>query len=105
VVGIVHTAIGPHHLSDEGLIATCMGLHVMPDIRKSLLGRRAPAILILQAKNWAKDRVKNNNAISLTIHGTNGMVARMVKGGKVIGVNVISNNLLTQHANIIGLEF
>jgi hypothetical protein len=105
VVGIVGLAIGPHRLNDEGLIATCMGLYVMPGIRKSMFGGRAAAILIRLAKNWAKDRVKNNNAISLTIHGTNGMVARMVKGGKVIGVNVISNNLLTQHANIIGLEF
>ncbi|WP_029042214.1 hypothetical protein [Cucumibacter marinus] len=113
LVGIFDLAVGPHHLSDEGLIATCMRFFVMPDICKSLLGGRVAAILIRQVRNWAKDRaknrvknrVKNNNAISLTIHGTNGMVARMVKGGKVIGVNVISNNLLTQHANIIGLEF
>jgi hypothetical protein len=56
-------------------------------IRKSMIGGRAAAILIRLAKNWAKDRVKNNNAISLTIHGTNGMVARMVKGEEVTGVN------------------
>lgn len=92
-VGIVGPAIGPHHLSDIGLIATCMGFFVMPDIRKSMLGGRVAAVLIRQAKdwakNWVKDRVKNNTAISLTIHGTNGMVARMVKGGKVTGVNVV----------------
>ncbi len=84
VVGLADVAVGPHYLSDDGLVATCLALLVAADIRKSLLGVRAAAHLMRAIKSWARAKGAN----MLTIHGTGGSVRRMARGARAIGINV-----------------
>lgn len=85
VVGLAEVAVGPHFLSEEGVPATCLVLDVLPDIRKSLLGGRAAAMLLRAMKAWARAK----GAEMLTIHGTSGQMARMARGARPIRVNVV----------------
>jgi hypothetical protein len=81
----VEVAVGPHFLSDEGVVATCLTVNVRADIRKSFLGARAVALLLRADKGWASAK----GATMLTLHGTSGQMLRMTRGGRPIGVNVV----------------
>jgi len=84
VVGIVSIAVGPHYLSEEGLVATCLSYSVDPKLRNSMLGGRVAALMLRTARQWARAQ----GASMLTIHGTSGYMGRMSKGAKAMGVNV-----------------
>jgi hypothetical protein len=85
VVGFAELAVGPHYLSDEGVVATCLTVNVRADIRKSFLGARTAALLSRAVKGWASAK----GATMLTIHGTDGQMRRMARGGRSIGANVV----------------
>lgn len=84
VVGIVSLAVGPHYLSEEGLVATCLSFSVDPKLRKSMLSGRVAALMLRTARQWARAQ----GASMLTIHGTSGYMGRMSKRATPMGVNV-----------------
>lgn len=85
IVGMAGVAVGPHYLSDEGLVATCLAFFVTSGIRRSLLGARTAAHLLRALRGWGTLK----GATLLTIHGTSGHVGRMARGARPIGVNVV----------------
>lgn len=85
VVGIISLAVGPHYLSEEGLVATCLSFSVDPKLRKSMLGGRVAALMLRTGKQWARAQ----GATMLTIHGTSGYMGRMSKRATPMGVNVV----------------
>jgi len=84
VVGIISLAVGPHYLSEDGLVATCLSFSVEPALRKSFLGGRVAALLLSTGRKWARAQ----GASILTIHGTSGYMGRLSKGATPIGINV-----------------
>jgi GNAT superfamily N-acetyltransferase len=84
-VGLIDIGIGEPFLAQGGVIASCRSLYVSPDMRTSLVGGKVAALLLSNARKWAKSM----GAEELMVYDRQGFVMRLLKGAEVDGANVV----------------